>query len=142
MKEDQLTELPSDNVTPEESSDDLRARLERLERDSQENLRRTEQRAILAELKIEAMRANMIDLDGLRFLDMTQISLDSDGGLTDGAALIDQLKRAKPWLFAAPASSSVAKVPLSGAVRQKPVKDMSDAEYRVARENIIKRTVF
>lgn len=142
MKEDQLTEPQTDSVIPEDSADGLRARLARLEQESHESIRRTEQRVILAELKIEAMRANMIDLDGLQFLDMTQVHLDSDGSLSDGATLITQLKRAKPWLFAAPSSSSVAKVPLSSPVRQKLAKDMSDAEYRVARENIIKRTVF
>src|ERR1041384_4262491 len=80
MKENQLTELQSDVALPDDSTDDLRGRLERLEQESQEHIRRTEQRAILAELKIEAMRANMIDLDGLQFLDMTKVHLDSDGG--------------------------------------------------------------
>ena len=142
MKEIQLTEPQSESAIPQDPDDGLRARLERLEHDSQENRRQTEQRVILAELKIEALRANMIDLDGLQFLDMSQIRLGDDGSLSDGADLISRLKRAKPWLFAAPSSSSVAKVPLSSPTRQKLAKDMSEAEYRVARANVIKRTVF
>jgi len=84
----------------------------------------------------------MIDLDGLQFLDMKRAHLAEDGSVADGAELINQLKHAKPWLFATPSSSSVAKVPLSSPNRQKLAKDMSDAEYRVARANIIKRSVF
>lgn len=127
--------------TQEDSDDDLRARLDRLEHDSRENRRQTEQRVILAELKVEAMRAEMIDLDGLQFLDITQIRLGEDGSVTGGAELISRLKRAKPWLFSAASSSSVAKVPPSNPSRQKLAKDMSDDEYRIARANIIRRTV-
>lgn len=140
MKDNQLTELLSDNDTQEDLNDGLRARLDRLERDSQENRRQTEQRVILAELKVEAMRADMIDLDGLQFLDMTQVHLGEDGGVDGGAELISRLKRAKPWLFSVPSSSSVAKVPPSSPTRQKLAKDMSDDEYRIARANIIKRS--
>ncbi len=142
MKESQLTELNSETDVPEGPVDDLRARLERLEIDSQESRRQTDQRVILADLKIEALRANILDLDGLQFLDMTQARLDDSGNLIDGAELIGRLKRAKPWLFAAPSSSSVAKVPTSSPARQKLARDMSDAEYRVARANIIKRSSF
>jgi hypothetical protein len=141
MKGNQLTEPQSETGIPEDPANGIQARLEKLERDSQENRRLTDQRVILAELKIEAMRANMIDLDGLQFLDMKQAHLAEDGSLADGAELISRLKRAKPWLFATPSSSSVAKVPLSSPNRQKSAKDMSDAEYRVARANIIKRSV-
>ena len=142
MKENQLTDPISESAIPDDPSDELRARLEKLEHDSLETRRQTDQRVALAELKIEALRANMIDLDGLQFLDLNQVHLDDDGSLADGAELISRLKRAKPWLFAAPSSSSVAKVPASTPTRQKLAKEMSDAEYRVARANVIKRTRF
>jgi hypothetical protein len=142
MKENELTEPPSETDQPDSPTDELRARLEKLELDSQENRRQTDQRVILAELKVEALRANILDLDGLRFLDMTQDHLGEDGNAVDSAEIISRLRRAKPWLFAAPSSSSVAKVPLSAPTRQKLAKDMSDAEYRVARANVIKRTSF
>jgi hypothetical protein len=140
MKGNQLTEPQSDPDIQEDPEDGLRVRLERLERESQEHRRQTEQRMILAELKVEAMRADMIDLDGLQFLDLTQAHLDEDGGVTGGTELISRLKRAKPWLFSAPSSSSVAKVPPSSPARQRLAKDMSDEEYRSARANIIKRS--
>ena len=141
MKENQLTELPSEVLIPEDPADSLRNRIERLEHESQESRRLNDQRVILAELKVEALRANMIDLDGLQFLDTTRVKLGEDGSLSGGPELISRLKHAKPWLFTTPSSSSVATVPLSAPTRQKLAKDMSDAEYRVARANIIKRSV-
>ena len=140
MKESLLTELQIETETPQHSVDDLRVRLERLESESQETRRQNNHRAVLAELKIEAMRANIIDLDGLQFLDTTKVSLCEDGTLDGGVDEINRLKRAKPWLFAPPSSSSVANVPLSNPLRQKHAKDMSDAEYRVARANIVKQS--
>jgi hypothetical protein len=140
MKDNQVTDVPIDNDAQQDPDADLRARLEKLERDNQENRRLNEKRVILAELKVEALRANMIDLDGLQFLDMSQAELSEDGSLADGAELIGRLKRAKPWLFATPSSSSTAKVPPSGPGRQKFATDMSDEEYRIARANIIKRS--
>lgn len=141
MKDNQLTEALSDTDRQANSDDELRARLDKLERDNHEHQRQAEQRVIIAELKVEAMRANMIDLDGLQFLDVTQIRLAEDGGVVDGAELISRLKRSKPWLFSAPSTSSIAKAPPSTPTRQKLAKDMTDDEYRIARANIIKRSL-
>jgi hypothetical protein len=142
MKDNELTDEPTDTDAQEDPDADLRARLNKLERDSQESRRLNEQRLILAELKVEAMRANMIDLDGLQFLDMSHVRLNERGDVAEGAELIGRLKREKPWLFAAPSSSSTAKVPPSGPARQKLAKDMSHEEYRIARANIVKRSGF
>src|SRR5664279_4365925 len=108
MRDNQLTEVPIDTDAQEDPEADLRARLDKLERYGQENHRLNERRVVLAELKVEAMRADMIDLDGLQFLDMSQVRLSEDGSVVDGTELIGRLKRAKPWLFAAPSSSSIA----------------------------------
>ena len=137
-----MTEVPIDTDVQEGPEADLRARLDKLERDGQENRRLNERRVILAELKVEAMHANMIDLDGLQFLDMSQIRLGQDGGVADGAELIGRLKRVNPWLFAAPSSSSIAKVPPSGPTRLKLARDMSDEEYKLARASILRRSGF
>jgi hypothetical protein len=142
MKDNELTDVPTDTDAREDPDADLLTRLDKLERDSQESRRLNEKRVVLAELKVEALRANMIDLDGLQFLDMSQVRLSEDGGVADGAELIGRLKRAKPWLFATPSSSSIAKVPPSAPARQRLAKDMSDAEYRIARANIVKRSGF
>jgi|SRR5580658_10774850 hypothetical protein len=140
MKDTPLTELPSDTEPQEGPDDDLRARIDRLETEGKEVHRRTERRIILAELKVEAMRAGMIDLDCLTFVDLTKVHLGEDGDVAGGAELIGQLKHSKPWLFVPPSSSSVARVPLSRPVRQKLATEMTNEEYRIARANIIKRS--
>ena len=139
-KDKNLTDSTQDIEMNEDTDGDLRSRLDRLERETLESRRLNEQRVILAELKVEAVRAGIVDLDGLRFLDASQIQLEEDGGIPGGAELINQLKRTKPWLFATPSSSSTAKVPPSRPTRQKLATDMTDEEYRIARANIIKHS--
>jgi hypothetical protein len=142
MKDNQLSEPLSDPGMQEEADNDLRDRIRLLEETNKEDRRLAEQRIILAELKVEAIRAGIVDLDGLKFLDTAEIHLEEDGGFGGAPDLVGQLKRSKPWLFPAPSSSSVARVPPSRPARQKLAKDMTDAEYRVARANIIKRSAF
>lgn len=134
-----MTEPKSDTDVQEEPEGDLRARIDKLEIQGKEVLRQTERRIILAELKVEAIRAGMIDLDGLAFLDITKTHLEQDGNVAGGAELINQLRHSKPWLFLAPSSSSVAKVPSSNPIHQKLATEMTNEEYRIARANIIKR---
>ena len=113
-----------------------------MERENQDIRQDAESRVVQAEMKIEAMRAGMVDLDGLKFLDLTQARLEDTGGVAGGRELIGQLKRAKPWLFAVPSSSSVARVPPSRPARVKLATEMTDEEYRIARASIIKRSAF
>jgi hypothetical protein len=140
MKDNQLSEPLSDSGAQEEADYDLRDKIRMLEETNKEDRRLAEHRIILAELKVEAIRAGIVDLDGLKFLDTTEVRLEEDGGFIGAPDLISQLKRSKPWLFPGPSSSSVARVPPSRPARQKLAKDMTDAEYRVARANIIKRS--
>ena len=135
-----MTDPPSEAEVQEDPEDNLRARIDKLETASREVNRRSERRIILAELKVEAMRAGMVDLDGLTFVDLTKVHFEEDGEVAGGTELISQLKHSKPWLFAAPSSSSVARVPLSKPVRQKLATEMTDDEYRITRANIIRRS--
>jgi|HubBroStandDraft_1064217.scaffolds.fasta_scaffold292292_2 hypothetical protein len=136
----ELSHSTADAEPQEDSEESLRARIEKLEGESQEILRQTERRVILSELKVEAVRAGMVDLDGLTFLDLSQVHLRDDGILAGGAEVVAQLRRAKPWLFSGASSSSVASVPPSKPSRQKLATEMTDAEYRIAKANIIKRS--
>ena len=142
MKDIQLTEKSSDLASLDDPMEALRERLDQMERESQDMRQDSESRVIQAEMKVEAMRAGMVDLDGLKFLDLTQARLEDNGGVAGGKELIGQLKRAKPWLFTAPSSSSVARVPPSRPARVKLATEMTDEEYRAARANIIKRSTF
>ena len=98
------------------------------------------QRLIHSEMKVEAIRAGMVDLDGLKLLDMTDIRLADDGTLAGAAERIGQMKTAKPWLFAAPSSSSIARVPPAKSARQKMAAEMTDEEYRTARANLVRHS--
>ena len=96
-------------------------------------------RLIRAELKAEAMRAGMVDLDGLKLIDLSTIKLNEQGEVDGGAALMTRLKREKPWLFGGLSSSSTAAPPPAAPPRQKLATEMTDAEYRSARAELLKR---
>lgn len=118
---------------------ELRARAEALERQLGALQRETQARLVQAELKAEALRAGIVDLDGLKLIDLSSVKLGADGEVEGGAVLIAGLKRAKPWLFAAPSSSATAKAPTAQPPRQKQASEMTDDEYRAARAALLKR---
>jgi hypothetical protein len=95
-------------------------------------------RLVVANLRTEAVRAGMIDLDGLKLIDHSAIRLDDDDKVIDGRKLMDDLRRNKPWLFAVTSSSSAAKAPASQPVRPKTALEMTDEEYAAARIAVIK----
>jgi hypothetical protein len=117
---------------------ELRARADALERRLAETEQQASARVLRAELKVEAVRAGIIDLDGLRLLDLKNVELDSEGELANATELIAQLRRAKPWLFAGASSSSQASPPPAQPPRQKLATEMTDDEYRAARTAILK----
>ena len=95
---------------------------------------------IRAELKAEALRAGMVDLDGLKLLDTAEIRLTDAGEVTDVAALLARLKRAKPWLFgAATSSSAAANPPRPEPTRTRHANDLSHEEWVAARAALIRR---
>lgn len=75
----------------------------------------------------------MVDLDGLKLVDLSSVTLDANDKIVDGRKIMDGLRREKPWLFGATSSSSVAVAPASQPVRQKTALEMSDEEYAAAR---------
>ena len=132
----------SDDETPltqEQLTGDLRARADALERQLEAVQRDMETRLIRAELKAEAVRAGMIDLDGLKLLDLSNAKIDENGEVPAAAAMMVELKRAKPWLFSKASSSSAASVPANEPPRQKLATEMSEVEYRAARAELLKR---
>jgi hypothetical protein len=116
----------------------LRERTEALERQLAEIERITQARLVLAELKTEALRAGMIDLDGLKLLDLSGAKLNEQGNVEGAAALVAELKRTKSWLFGR-SSSSGANPPPAQPPRQKLATEMNDEEYRAARAALVKR---
>ena len=98
-----------------------------------------ESRLIAAHLRTEAVRAGMIDLDGLRLIDSSDVKLGPDDKLIGSRELMERLRRSKPWLFGSTSSSSTAAVPASKPVRQKTALDMTDEEYAFARASLTRR---
>jgi hypothetical protein len=90
-------------------------------------------RLVVANLRTEAVRAGMVDLDGLKLVDLSNVALDSNDKVIGARKMMDDLRREKPWLFGAASSSSAAVAPESLPVRQKTALEMSDDEYAAAR---------
>jgi hypothetical protein len=118
---------------------EMRTRAEAAEHRLAELEQETSARVLRAELKVEAVRAGIVDLDGLKLFDLKGVELTSEGELANSAELMAQLKRAKPWLFGASSSSSPASPPPAQPPRQKLATDMTDDEYRAARAAILKQ---
>ncbi|GBR74311.1 hypothetical protein [Acidiphilium acidophilum] len=93
-----------------------------------------------AELKIEAVRAGMVDLDGLKLVDLDRVALAEDGSVPDAAAVMAKLKRDKPWLFGGGSSSSTAAVPRAEPARARHARDLSEADWRAARAEMLRRS--
>jgi hypothetical protein len=97
-----------------------------------------ESRLVTANLRTEAVRAGMIDLDGLKLVDRSALLLDEDDKIVGGRELMTDLRRNKPWLFNAASSSSAATAPASQPPRPKMAIDMTEEEYAAARNAVTK----
>ncbi|WP_426102921.1 hypothetical protein [Pseudomonas sp. PSPC3-3] len=96
-----------------------------------------DKRVLLAELKGEAVKAGLVDLDQLKLLDVDKVKL-VDGKLDGAEALFNSLKESKPYLFGTSSNSSTPnptppKTPDAG----KSAKDMTADEYAAARAAIV-----
>ena len=87
-------------------------------------------RILRAEMKAAAIKAGMIDLDGLKLADFTRVKLGENGEVEGADALIAALKEAKPYLFDAVRSgtSDPAAPPPRNPSEPKKAKDMTKAE--------------
>ncbi len=110
----------------------LEARIAELEASTREVV-------IRAELKAEALRAGMVDLDGLKLADTSTVTLDARGEVVGAAALMAGLRRAKPWLFGGGSSSSAAMVPAASGLRAKSATEMSFDEWQAGRRELIRK---
>jgi hypothetical protein len=123
--------IPQQTGALEEQSDKASEEIIRLRGDFQSRL-------TVANLRTEAVRAGMIDLDGLKLIDISSVRMGDDDKIIGGRKLMDDLRRTKPWLFGATSSSSVTVAPASHPVRQKTALEMTDQEYATARTAVIR----
>ncbi len=129
MSSDIPVDVPADTV----------ARTEELERRLAEVERTARERLIRADLKAEALRAGMVDLDGLRLFDTKDVVLDANGEVQGAATLMREMRVQKPWLFGAASSSSVAPAPPAQPLASKCATDMTYAEWQSARSEMLRR---
>jgi hypothetical protein len=121
-----------------DTDEDWQARAEAAERElaaAQEDKRT---RLVRAEMKVEAVRAGMVDLDGLKLLDLNAITLDDAGEVQNAAGLMAQLKVDKPFLFAN-SSSSYAVPPPSTPPKARLATEMTHEEWQAARARLVRR---
>jgi hypothetical protein len=117
----------------------LRAKNEQLEarlRDAQES---SNKRLVALELKSEAIKSGMVDLDGLKMLSADDVSVDEHGQVRGASAVMARMRRDKPWLFGFASSSSMAGVPVQAPSRTKLATEMTLDEWRAARAELLRR---
>jgi hypothetical protein len=89
-----------------------------------------DQRVIRAELRAAAVKAGMVDLDGLKLADLSKVKLNDQGEVEGAEELMTALKKAKPYLFGEPSTSSTHRAPGPGENKPKKVSEMTDAERK------------
>lgn len=98
-----------------------------------------DQRIIRAELKAAALKAGMHDLDGLKLADFSKVKLNDAGEIEGADKLMEDLKKAKPYLFGTESTSSTHKAPPAGDVKPKTAMEMTPEEYKAARQKVGRR---
>lgn len=99
-----------------------------------------EARIIRAEIKAAALAAGMVDLDGLKLLDLSAVKLDEAGEVTVPDGFFDAARQAKPYLFGATSTTSTpGRPPPPNTPAAKKATEMSDEEWRAARAQVLNR---
>ena len=133
--------MPDDTQDTNVATDavvELRTRCEQLERELVQVKQQAESGILKAHLQTEAARAGMIDLDGLKMLDLSRVTVTEDGEVQGASALMDKVRKEKPWLFGKPSTSAPTGAPPSQPPRQKLATEMTEAEYQTARAAILR----
>ncbi|HQT63903.1 MAG: hypothetical protein B7Z75_04020 [Acidocella sp. 20-57-95] len=121
-------------------AEEWRVRAETAEATLQQVKQETSEKLIRAGLKAEAIRAGMVDLDGLKLLDLSEVTLDAQGEISDAPALLSKLKHIKPWLFGgAVSSSAAAHPPRPEPPRTRHANELSHEEWLAARAALLRR---
>lgn len=92
-----------------------------------------DKRILMAELKASALKAGMVDLDGLKLADLSGVKLNEQGEVEGADALMEELKKSKPWLFGTQGTSHTGTPPKAKTPEAKKATEMTDAEYKAAK---------
>ena len=127
----------TETATPPQASPE--ERLAELERKLAEQDAAHQRSLTRAELKTLAVRAGMVDLDGLNLLDTANYKLDAKGDIENADRIMTDLRRAKPWLFPTANSSTTAPTPPSTPPIARRATAMTHAEWQSARAELLRR---
>lgn len=117
----------------------LRAHADSLEQKLRELTEKHRAQLLHSELRTEAIKAGMIDLDGLKLVQPEGLTVDEHGGVTGADVVIENLRVRKPWLFAERHSSSPGPAPKALAQERRSATQMSYDEWRRARADLLKK---
>lgn len=97
-------------------------------------------RILRAELKASAIKAGMIDMDGLKLADMSQVKLNDAGEVEGADALMATLKETKPYLFQTSSTTTqTQETPPKGKPEAKKATEMTPEEYAAHKKSVISR---
>jgi hypothetical protein len=98
-----------------------------------------DQRVLAAEMRGRALAAGMVDPEGLKLLDLSGVKLLDDGSVQIPDGFFDDARRAKPFLFVAKHTASVAKAPDVAPMRARNAVEMNFEEWQAARSDLLRR---
>lgn len=91
-------------------------------------------RIIRAEIKAHAIKAGIVDVDGLALADLSKITINDKGEVVGAEDAIEALRKAKPYLFTKTTASSgragEGQPPKDQEHKAKRATEMSADEYR------------
>lgn len=104
--------------------------------EAEAKVRAGDERLLLAELRGAALRAGMVDLDGLKLADLSTVTLSEAGEVEGAEALLHALKSATPYLFRAVSTCSTQPPPPREKPQQKSATEMSGAEWAAKKREL------
>ena len=88
------------------------------------------ERILRAELKASALKAGMVDLDGLKLADLSAVKLNDAGEVEGADALMAAMKESKPYLFgSASTTTQTREKPDPKTPETKKATEMTTDEY-------------
>ncbi|WP_170975479.1 phage scaffolding protein [Martelella alba] len=117
-----------------EHADQAEQSAQKAKQDAQDSITQAQKtandRIIRAELKAVAIKAGMVDLDGLKLADLSTVVLDENGDVKGAEELMNKLKESKPYLFAEPKKTTTVTdpVPPKGEPKKFNAKTATDEE--------------
>lgn len=133
-----VTELRRENAHYRTKANESEAAKTAAERAAEDGVKTIKQEAdariIRSELKAEAIKAGMIDLDGLKLADLSKVKLTDTGDVEGATELLAALKESKPYLFGATNNSSTPGDPPKPKPNEpRDVRTMTREEYAKAK---------